>query len=73
MDTQITTKAQQLVLNLVEGKEELRDVKNALKAYKVTSEKLEQLKSERKKSTVLTISFSFSPRSQYSQFSVFIV
>jgi len=37
-------KAQASVAKLLRAKESLKDIKNALKAYKVTSEKLEELK-----------------------------
>jgi len=44
-------KAQALVERMFRAKDDLKDVKNALKAYKVTSEKLEELKKARKEFT----------------------
>lgn len=44
-------KAQASVERLVRAKEKLKDIKNALKAYKVTSEPLEDLKRTRKELT----------------------
>lgn len=51
--TKIKATAEQLVLNLFRGKEELKSVKNALKAYKITSEELEDLKKQRKEFTAM--------------------
>lgn len=45
------TKAKALVHKLFEAKDGLKEVKNALKAYKVTSEPLEELKQARKELT----------------------
>lgn len=50
-DTKVQATAQQLVLGLFRAKEDLKQVKNALKAYKITSEDLEDLKEQRKKLT----------------------
>lgn len=47
-EARLEVKAQALVERLFHAKDDLKDVKNALKAYKVTSEKLEELKKARK-------------------------
>lgn len=44
-------KAQASVERLIRAKENLKDIKNALKAYKITSESLEELKKARKEMT----------------------
>lgn len=48
MKLSIQSQAEQLVLNLFGEKFQLKEVKNALKAYKITSEKMEVLKQTRK-------------------------
>lgn len=50
-DEQGQLKAKALVQKLFNAKDNLKDVKNALKAYKVTSEKLEELAKARKEFT----------------------
>jgi len=44
----VEAKAQQLVLDMFEAKEDIKDVKNALKAYKIASPEMESLKAKRK-------------------------
>jgi len=49
MDQQLTNRVQQFALQLFDAKDELRDVKNTLKLYKLESEKLSKLKEYKKK------------------------
>lgn len=50
-EMQLQFRAQALVERLLRSREEVKELKNALKAYKVTSEKLDTLKKARKKYT----------------------
>ncbi|MDP2691994.1 MAG: hypothetical protein Q8O95_06365 [bacterium] len=50
-EAQLELKAQVLVEKFFRAKDELKDIKNALKAYKVSSEKMEELKKARKEFT----------------------
>lgn len=50
-DEKIRMKAQAIVERLFQSKDSLKDLKNTIKAYKVTSEKLEELKKSRKEFT----------------------
>lgn len=47
----VRDQAQNMVERMFRAKDELKDIKNALKAYKVTSEKMEELKKARKEFT----------------------
>ncbi|MDP3975814.1 MAG: hypothetical protein Q8P95_02760 [bacterium] len=47
-DSKSQLKAQALVQKLFDAKDQLRETKGALRAYKVTSEKMEELKKARK-------------------------
>jgi len=50
-DMRFEAKAQALVERMFHAKDEVKELKNALKAYKVTSEKMEELKKARKEFT----------------------
>jgi hypothetical protein len=50
-DMRFEAKAQAMVERMFRAKDDLKELKNALKAYKVTSEKLEELKKARKEFT----------------------
>jgi len=50
-DVRFEAKAQALLERMFRAKDELKETKNALKAYKVTSEKMEELKKARKEFT----------------------
>ena len=51
VDVSVEMKAQALVERLFHAKDDIKDIKNALKAYKITSEKMEELKKARKEFT----------------------
>jgi|CXWL01.1.fsa_nt_gi hypothetical protein len=50
-DVRFEAKAQALVERMFRAKDDMKELKNALKAYKVTSEKMEELKKARKEFT----------------------
>lgn len=50
-DMRFEAKAQAMVERMFRAKDDLKELKNALKAYKITSEKLEELKKARKEFT----------------------
>lgn len=50
-DVRFQAKAQALIERMFRAKDEMKEFKNALKAYKVTSEKMEELKKARKEFT----------------------
>lgn len=50
-DVRFEAKAQAMVERMFRAKDDLKELKNALKAYKITSEKLEELKKARKEFT----------------------